>query len=195
MLTTKVAIDASGIDAVLSEAKKRNITLKGAKAAGKVLKVAARGQAPKRSGATKRAQDVKAAKSKKGGTISYAVQGVRRKFSVTFTPKGRRKPERVVPEKIDHLIQLGTRAHSLSKGARLARTRKGVTTAETGQDTGKKHPGAKPNPYRQRAWESVKGVAMDAAMNAMAQATQKEIDRLAAKIAAKAKKAWAAAVS
>lgn len=182
MIFGKVAIDTGGITGVASEAKKRNITLKGAKAAGKILKVAARSAAPKRSGATKRAQAVKAAKGKKGTTTSYAVQGVKKKFSMQYTPKGRTKSERVVPAFIDHLIQLGTKPHALKKGASLGRKGKGAAA-----QVGKKHPGARPNPYRERAWESVKGEAGAAATAAMGAATQKEIDRQAAKVLAKLK--------
>lgn len=181
MLKATVAVDVSGIEAIVSEAKKRNITLKGAKAAGKILKIAARAEAPSRSGATKRAQGVKAAKGNKGATISYAVQGVKKSFSLQYTPPGRNKPQRVVPAFIDHLIQLGTKPHALAKGASLGRKGKGVT----GQ-VGKMHPGAKPDPYRKRAWEAVKDQAGEAAVEAMGVATQKEIDKQAAKIAAKA---------
>lgn len=184
MLKASVAVDVSGIDAVVSEAKKRNITLKGAKAAGKILKLAARAEAPKRSGATRRAQGVKAEKGKKGATTSYAVQGVKKKFSLTWTPPKRTKSYRVVPAFIDHLIQLGTKPHSIAKGAKLARKGK----AAVGQ-TGKPHPGARPNPYRKRAWDQVKDRAGEAAVEAMGEATQKVIDKQAAKIAAKARDA------
>lgn len=163
MLKARVKIDASGIEGVVSEAKKRNITVRGAKAAAKILKVAARGEAPKRSGATKRAQAVKAAKGTRGSTASYAVQGVKKKFFVMWKPKGRTKPVKVVPAFIDHLIQLGTKPHG-------------------------KHPGARANPYRKRAWHRVKGPAGSACLAEMGKATQKEIARQAAKIAAKAGK-------
>lgn len=181
----RVQIDVAPIKAVLSEAKKRNIAIKGARAAGRILLRAARAQAPKRSGATRRAQGVKAAKGRKGQTLAYAVQGVKTKFQLVWTPKGGKKPQKVVPAFIDHLIQLGTRPHSLAKGARLSRVRGKRTSAAVGQDSGRLHPGARPNPYRERAWVSVKRQAGEECVKAMAEATQKEIDRAAARLAAK----------
>jgi hypothetical protein len=182
MLLGKVKVDVSGIRAVVTAAKKRDITLKGAKAAAKVLLVGARGAAPKRkgSGALKQAQGVKAAKGNRGSTVSYAVQGARKKVVRMVRLPGRRKPVKVVPAFYDHLVQLGTRPHSLAKGSALARTgrRRG---AEVGQDRGGKHPGAKPNPYRKRVWVLVRGAAAGACLAAMGRATQKEIDRQVAK--------------
>jgi HK97 gp10 family phage protein len=56
------------------------------------------------------------------------------------------------PVKYDHLVEGGTKPHSLSKGSRLAKRGK----AATGQGTGKKHPGAKPKPFVSKARESTK---------------------------------------
>ena len=188
MIRVKVATDTSGIKAVVTAAKARGITLAGAKAAGKLLKNAARSTAPKRpgSGALKQAQGVKAAKgTKPGTTASYAVQGARKKVVKMVRVRGRKKPVKAVPAFYDHLVQLGTKPHALGKGESLGRSGKRKTVAKTAQASGK-HPGAKPNPYRERAWQVVKGAAATAAVNAMGKATQKEIDRQAAKVKAKA---------
>jgi hypothetical protein len=191
MILGRVEVSTAGIDAVLSEAKKRNITLKGARAAAKILKAAARGEAPKRSGATKQAQAVKAEKGKKGATISFAVQGVKKKFVKMYRRPGRKEPEKVVPAFIDHLIQLGTKPHRTGKGESLGRsaTSRRAEVKRTNQATGGKHPGAKPNPYRQRAWLAVKDRAGAACVAEMAKGTQKEIERAAAKVAKAAKAA------
>jgi hypothetical protein len=65
MIVGRVKIDVSGIEAVVSAAKKRDISLKGAKAAAQMLKAAARSAAPKRAGVLKQAQGVKAAETRK----------------------------------------------------------------------------------------------------------------------------------
>lgn len=187
MIRVNVKTDVSGIKAVISAAKSRAITLAGAKAAGKLLKNAARSTAPKRpgSGALKQSQGVKAAKgTRPGTTASYAVQGARKKVVKMVKVRGRKSPVKAVPAFYDHLVQLGTKPHSLGKGESLGRSGKRKSVAKTGQTSGK-HPGAKPNPYRRRAWQTVKGAAGAAAVAAMGRATQKEIDRQAAKVRAK----------
>jgi hypothetical protein len=59
-------------------------------------------------------------------------------------------------------------------------------SADTNQAGGAKHPGAKKNPYRTRAWEAVKDRAGAEAVAAMGAALAKEIAKQAAKLAAKA---------
>lgn len=189
MIRGTIKIDVSGIEAVISVAKSRSITLKGARAGGRLLRVAARAAAPKRTGALRQAQGLKVAKgTKSGSTASYAVQGARRKVVKFVKVKGRKTPSRVIPAFYDHLIQLGTRPHALGKGESIGRSggKRRKAVAVTKQSSGK-HPGSKPNPYRKRAWDSVKDAAGTAAVKAMGEATQKEIARQAAKMAAKAK--------
>lgn len=190
MIRVAVKTDVSGITAVVTAAKARGITLAGAKAAGNPLKNAARAAAPKRpgSGALKQAQGVKAAKGTKAGTTaSYAVQGARKKVVKMVKVRGRKKPVKAVPAFYDHLVQLGTGPHAVGKGESLGRsgTKRRKAVAKTAQASGK-HPGTAPNPYRRRAWQTVKGPAGAAAVAAMGRATQKEIDRQDAKVRAKA---------
>lgn len=167
MIQGRIVIDTSGIAGVVTEAKKRNITLKGAKAAAKILLVAARAQAPRRrgSGALRQAQGIKAVKGRKGTTISFAVQGARTKVVKVVRLPGRKTPKKATPALYDHLVQLGTKPHKIGKG---------------------RHPGTAANPYRRRAWEGVKGAAADACLDAMGAATRKEIERQSAKVKAKA---------
>lgn len=194
MIGVKAVVDTQGFEAVVAEAKKRGIALKGARAGARVLSKAAKADAPRRkgSGALKQAQGVKAAKGKKGLTTAFAVQGARRKVDKMVTLPGRKKPVRVVPAFYDHLVQGGTKAHSVAKGQSLGRAERvskkgrtfGTAVARTDQ-TGKKHPGAKANPYRKRAWEAVKDEVGAAAVKAMAAETQKVIAKESAKILAK----------
>jgi hypothetical protein len=137
----------------------------------------------------KQAQGVKAAKgTRRNTTAAFAVQGARKKVDKVVKLPGRKKAVRVVPAFYDHLVQLGTRPHSVSKGERLGRdaTRRRRAVVRTAQ-AGKKHPGARANPYRQRAWLAIKNAAARAVVAAMAAATQKEIARKAAKVAAAAR--------
>lgn len=190
MLRASATVNGSGIDLLTSEAKKRNITLRGAKAAGKLLKIAARAEAPARTGALKQAQGVKAAKgTTAGSTASFAVQGARKKVARMVRLPGRKTVSRVVPAFYDHLVQLGTKSHSLAKGANVARPARAgkKATAAVGQAAGRMHPGATANPYRRRAWESVKDRAGEVAVEEMGAATRTAIEKQAAKIAAKAK--------
>jgi hypothetical protein len=180
MIGGKVKVDVSGAMALLSEAKQRRITLKGVKAGAKVLKTAARAAAPKRpgSGALQAAQAIKAEKGRKGKTISFAVQGAKKKY-VKMVRAGRSKKEqKAVPAFYDHLVQLGTKPHATRKGSRLAKGKK----AAVGQ-IGAGHPGAKANPYRKRAWVAVKDKAGRDTLSAMAD----ELNKVLARAAKKAK--------
>ena len=186
MLTAKIRTDVSGILALVGKTKARTITLQGVRAGAKVLLKAARSMAPrrKRSGALRQAQGIKAAKGRRGNTISYAVQGAKTKFVKMVTPKGYRTPQKTVPANYDHLVEGGTQPHRLGKGESVGRAAVGRrrAVAGTSQTRGGQHPGTKPNPYRKRAYESVKG-EVGAAMNrAMAEAIQKEIAKEAARV-------------
>jgi hypothetical protein len=178
----KVELDTRGFQGVVTEAQSRGMTLKGVRAGIKVLIAPAKAGAPRRSGALKAAQGYKAAKGRKGKTIAYAVQGARVAAQRTYRGKT------VKPGKYDHLVQGGTRPHRTGKGEKLAREaiRKFATVFKPGtsQTTGGMHPGAKPNPYRKRAFQTVKAVMTAAVSKAMGD----ELRRVLAREAAKARK-------
>lgn len=163
---TRVVIDTKGIREVVSEAQTRGITLKGVRAGIKILLPVAKAGAPKRpgSGALKQAQGTKAVRGRKGKTGSYAIQGAKTKVQKTVKVKGTNKPRIAIPAKYDHLVQGGTKPHMVGK---------------------RKHPGAKPNPYRKRAYEATKSEIGDVVAKTMAQETQKVIAKAAAKMATK----------
>jgi hypothetical protein len=167
----KVEIDTRGFQGIVSEAKSRNVTLKGVRAGIKVLVGPAKGGAPRRSGALRQSQGYRAAKGRKGKTIAFAVQGARKAFEKTY--KGRR----TVPGFYDHLVQGGTRPHRLGKGEKLerfdARKTADVFKPGTSQTTGGVHPGAKPNPYRRRAYQSNKDQIGRAVLQTMGVELQK----------------------
>jgi hypothetical protein len=170
-----VETDTRGLSAVVGEAKTRNICLKGVRAGIKVLVGPAKAGAPKRSGALKQAQGYKAAKGRKGKTIAFGVQGARSSAQRTY------KGKVVKPGKYDHLVQGGTKPHRLGKGEKLATQRIGkladVFKPGTSQSSGERHPGAKPNPYRKRAFQAVKDQIGQAVNTAMGEEVQKIIAR------------------
>lgn len=180
MIGAKVSVNTSGIAFIVAENKRRDVTLKGARAAAKVLERAAKAGSPRRTGMLHKAQGVIAKKGRKGTTTSFAVQGAKKRTEKMVVPPGRKKAVRVVPAFYDHLVQGGTRPHSVSKGQRLGRVQKpskagkliGRHVEETSQG-GTRHPGAKANPYRRRAWQSSQGEAGQAAVAAMGEAERK----------------------
>lgn len=163
---TRVVIDTKGIREVVSEAQTRGITLKGVRAGVKVLLPVAKAGAPRRpgSGALKQSQGTKAVRGRKGKTGSYAIQGAKAKIQKSVKVKGSGKPRLAIPAKYDHLVQGGTKPHMAGK---------------------RKHPGAKPNPYRKRAYEATKDTIGAAIATTMAAETQKVIAKAAGKLAAK----------
>lgn len=188
MLTSKVKIDVSGITELVSKAKSRSITLKGVRAGMKKFLPLARAGAPRRprSGALKQSQGVKAAKGRKGNTISYAVQGAKTGFEKMVTPKGKHKPQRTVPEFYDHLVMGGTKPHRLGKGESLGRLSKRGRKAviRTAQVKGGMHPGTRPNPYRRRAWEAAKDYIGAETNRVMAVEIQSEMAKQSARVKA-----------
>lgn len=157
---SRVAVDTSGIKGLVTEAQSRAITLKAVRAGVKVLLPVAKAGAPRRvgSGALKQSQGTKAVKGRKGRTGSYALQGAKAKTQKIV------KGKVVKPGKYDHLVQGGTKPHMVGK---------------------KKHPGARPNPYRKRAYETVKGAIGETVATVMAVEAQKVIDKNAASVLAK----------
>lgn len=188
MISGKVKVSTAGIAFLVAENKRRDVTLKGVRAAAKVLERAAKAEAPRRTGMLRKAQGVLAKKGRKGTTTSFAVQGAKKRTEKMVAPPGRKKAVRVVPAFYDHLVQGGTKPHSVSKGERLGREKQtnskgrifGRQVAQTSQ-TGKPHPGARPNPYRKRAWSASQGSAGEAGLVAMAEAERKLIAQAAAK--------------
>ena len=157
---TRAVVDTSGIRDLVTAAQFRSITLKAVRAGVKVLLPVAKAGAPRRpgSGALKQSQGTKAVKGRKGRTGSYAVQGAKAKTQKIV------KGKIVKPGKYDHLVQGGTKPHMVGK---------------------KKHPGARPNPYRKRAYETVKGTIGDVMTGVMAVEVQKEIAKNSARLLGK----------
>lgn len=186
MISTKVRTDVSGMVELIGITKTRTVTLKMVRAGAKELNSVVKPLAPRRKGggALRQSQGVKAAKGKKGKTVSFAVQGARTAFEKMSRAGGYKTPQRVVPAFYDHLVQGGTKAHRLGKGELLGRAKVGrrKAVAATSQTRGGQHPGTAPNPYRKRAYEAAKdriGKTMTIVGGAE---LQKQIDKIAAKL-------------
>jgi len=193
VITAKVRIDTSGFGFVVAQNRKRGVTQKGARAGGKVLERAVKSAAPKRkgSGALRVAQGIKVGKGKSGSTTAFAVQGSKKKYSKMAKFPRSKKPVKVVPHLYDHLVQGGTRPHSLKKGSKSNRRRLvpagllrfgRMLLSKVSKVKG--HPGAKPNPFRKRALSSAKHRIRGAILDAMAEEQRKLIARAAAKLGA-----------
>jgi HK97 gp10 family phage protein len=177
MIEAKIVADMTPARLLASVAVQRRITLKAVKAGAKLVVPKAKAGAPRRkgSGALKQSQGIKAEKGKRGKTLAFAVVGARKKVEETI-PRGR-KSVRVVPSYYAHLVEKGTRAHSLNKGAKLGRKGK----ANIGQGTGKQHPGAKAKPFLGPAWESTKDQVGKVVTETIAAEVKKELRKNAAK--------------
>lgn len=157
-LGVSVSFETNGLTSIISESQDRTASAASLRKGIKLINKAAKAFAPKKLKHLYRAQGTKTVKGKKGKTVSFAVQGSKSKY-VKFARAGRRATvsnRRIRPALYDHLVIGGTRPHSIRKGSRLAQKRRKKFTAEIGQGVGKPHPGAKPNKYRERAYNSVK---------------------------------------
>lgn len=150
-----VEVNTSAITASLKDLQERSVTLKAVRAGIKIVQSAARGTVPKRLKHLYRAQGTKAIKGRKGKTGSIALQGAKTKYVKVVATGKRAKTatKRVVPAFYDHLVIGGVKPHYVKRGlsTKTAEGRKALSGA-----TGKKHPGHRGNPYRERAYNAVK---------------------------------------
>jgi hypothetical protein len=154
-LGVSVHVDTSGIGVAMSDLESRKATFRAVSTGIKIVAIAAKARAPKRSGALKYSQGTKAKKGGKSKTGSFAVQGAKTKYKKPVKGGGKLKFRR--PALYDHLVIGGVKPHSIRKGSKLARTLKnGEMIAETGQGVGKPHPGHRANPYRKQAYNAVR---------------------------------------
>lgn len=165
-----------GLERVERTAKKRQIAQKAVRAGAKLVQQAAKARAPKRkrSGALKRSIGIKAAKGRKGKTLAYAVVGARRKVITRY--KGRK----TVPANYAHLVEKGTKPHSLLKRAKgaLAKLKR---LAQVKAGVGRQHPGAKAKPFLRPALESQRQAAYSVMLRTLAAEVEKELAKQAAK--------------
>lgn len=191
-LIEKVEIDLSGLEGIIKAAKGRAMAKKAVSKMARILSPSVKSLAPKRSGALKQSQGVKVGNSTRNKTGAFAVQGARLKVQKTVKLPGRRTPQVVIPAFYDHLVNAGTKPHSLSKGSALGRTRRrrkkpDLVTVDVGQASGKKHPGAKASKFRERAWSANKSTCIAEGMKVMADETQKVIAKESSRLLGKLK--------
>jgi HK97 gp10 family phage protein len=152
----------------LTKGGKNQIMRKAVRAGAAPVRAAAKADAPVLSGATGKSISVKVGTNKRNGEV-YAVIGARRRFVL-------KRQKRVVsegaPTRILHLILFGTRPHSLAKGDRLARRKHGDR-----QSGGRPHPGAKANPFLQRAFASASAAALVAMRRAIAEEVSRRLGK------------------
>jgi HK97 gp10 family phage protein len=113
----------------------------------------------------------------KVATYSKAVVGIigpRKGFKAqTGTIKSgpnKGKPIFEDPSNIAHLVEFGTRPHSLQKGDRLARTVAGKEKKGGGKQTAgaQMHPGARPRPFMRPAWDETRSQVRSAMADGIA---------------------------
>ena len=120
MIWVTAATDTRGLLAVASSTRRRAITAQALRAGARILRPAVKARAPKarvKGGTLKRAIAAKVQKGKYGHTVSLAVVGAR---------YGPERPEgsKAQAANYGHLVELGTRPHSLAKGSKLKRVKR-----------------------------------------------------------------------
>ncbi len=176
----RLEFDLSGIEEIKSLAKRRAITLKAVKAGAKPVAAAVKARAPRRkgSGALKQSIGIKAKGGKKNRTktAAYAVIGPRRKVVKFVKNKGRKSTIKAVPANYAHVVEKGTRPHSIKKGTGFRKVGKHAAPGSPGI-----HPGAKAKPFLAPAWRSTKSQALEAARQVFATELKAAIAKQAAK--------------
>lgn len=171
-LGTRVEVDLRPLNEDIKELKTRAASVKAVRAGIKIIQGAAKGAAPKLFGHLKRAQGTKAKKGSRGKTGAFAVQGAKTKYRKPRKKKGKTATQlaEAIPALYDHLVMGGVKSHGVAKGG-------GVKN--------RPHPGARPNPYRRRAYYGVKAEVGRAMVKAYGDAIKKMIEKNAAKAAKK----------
>ena len=158
----------------LKAGAKNQILRKAVRAAAKPVRMAAKRLAPTDTGVLAASISVRIGTSKKKGTI-YAVIGPRRGVS-----KKRRRGEILAgrPTKYAHLVEFGTRPHSLKSGDKLARR------TQAGQQTGgaRMHPGAKAKPFLENAYRQTAANAKEDMRRTIAEEVEKRLAKAKAKL-------------
>ena len=144
-LGVRVITDLPGLDAIEKTAKKRGVTLKAVKAGAKLVQTGAKSRVVRRSGALKQALGIKPKKGTRGKTLAYAVVGARTKVVKVY------KGKKTVPAYYAHLVEKGTKPHSLLRKAALGKL---ARAAAIRAGFGRRHPGAKSQPFLKPALDT-----------------------------------------
>jgi HK97 gp10 family phage protein len=137
----------------LKQGMQNTILRKAIRAGAKSPREAAKRMAPRDSGLLARSISVRIGTNRKTGAV-YAVVGPKRGV-IARKKAGALLPGR--PSKYAHLVEFGTRPHSLASGDKLARR----TQAGRQASGGRRHPGAKPHPFLAPAWRTTAMVARE----------------------------------
>jgi HK97 gp10 family phage protein len=172
-LGVQVFTSFPGLEAIERTAKKRAITQKAVKAGAKLVQRSAKSRAPrrKRSGALKQSLGIKAQKGSRGKTLAFAIIGARAKVVKMF------KGKRTVPAYYAHLVEKGTKPHSLLSRKRSA----GKKLLDFVTRKRRRHPGAKAQPFLRPALDSQRSAVSREMLDTLAD----EIARVLAKANAK----------
>ncbi len=151
----EVVTGFAAIEAIGKAAKSRQLAVRIVKAGAKVVQASARAKAPRgKTGLLKKAIGMKAVKGTRGKTLAFAVIGARSKV------EGAKGGKTVKPSKYAHLVERGTKPHSLVKRAKKADVAGWAAREKLiAAGGGKKHPGATPKPFLGPALQSSKAAA------------------------------------
>lgn len=145
----------------LGEREAKKILRKQAKLAMRPMLSTARRLAPKRSGLLRKSLGILV---KAYHRAIWAGMGPRHGFRAIITDRETGQQELADPVKYAHLVEFGTRPHSITRGARLSRpsARPGTRAAE-GVAIGRvTHPGSPPRAFMRKAWEAHRSSAAQA---------------------------------
>jgi hypothetical protein len=175
-----LTLDLTPLLAIKSEAQRRSITLKAVKAAAKIIAPAAKARAPRQNvrggGGLRQAIGIKAIPGRKGKSTALCVVGARMRVVKMIRPPRGTKLVKQIPGAIAHLVEKGTAAHSISRGASRGRGNPRKATSHPIN-----HPGARPHPFLAPAWAASHAAALDAARKVLAEEIQKRLAKQAAK--------------
>lgn len=160
----RVALDLTPLRAIRTAYQQKAVLKKAIRVGGKVVQPRVKAATPRKTGLLKQAIGLKVAAGTKK-TVAFAVVGARSKVKKEVrrpNRKGRRrKGGKAIfqwPAKYQHLVEFGTEPHD-RPGREAGVSKKGKPLAAR-RKMGR-HPGAKAQPFIERAWRGVAKRTMD----------------------------------
>ena len=155
----------------LPEKLQRKVVRKALAKATKPTLAAARQRCPKDAGLLKKSLGRKTVTYVESGSI-VAIIGPRGGFERMVTRRGRSKPEKANPLYYAHLVEFGTKPHSLAR----ADTKIGRRIANDMKI--RMHPGTKARPFMRPAFDSTKGEVLRIFGEEVAKGLEQEMAKL-----------------
>lgn len=152
-----------------------------ANAAMKLMVSAARRHVPIRHGVLKKSLGTRVKRYRRNRVVYVGMGPQGTKTGVKYFVAHRTGLEYVNPVNYAHLVEFGTRPHSMTRGARLPRVgaRAGTAAARGREEGPVVHPGARPQPFMRPAFDQTRHAVLKRYSQRLLRGLDREVRKLA----------------